>query len=808
MTPALSNFALNFNVDVNLPSWSLSPCSPAAHPEIEQARVSVRYRRGDSHPRVFEPAAWQDGQVALTPPRDSVHGRLQGLALRSRPDASGLVCTLEVALPEQQPFLMLRLSLENQGEQALSIDRLELLDASHRGAGFPGLEADGKAVFFSNGWQSWNWTGAYGRHDRFRRTRLGYLTEPLRINPGTPHPLLPGRFGSDFFGVLGSRSTRKGLLAGFLSQREHFGSLLADLRQRPILRLWANGDGARLDPGQRMETDWAAVFPVDFDRPDPLGEYYAAVARENAVQLRNAPSGWSSWYHYYGQIGEEQLLSNLQAASRLSSSLPLELVQLDDGFESAVGDWVTYRPGFPQGVAPAAAAIREAGFTPGLWLAPFILDPHSHLAADHPDWLLRDRAYRPVHAGYLFDGIWTKALDLTQPAVLEHVREVIHKAVHTWGYPYLKLDFLYAGALKGHYSNPTSTRASALRRGLEVIREAAGEEAFLLGCGCPLGTGLGLVDGMRIGADVAEDWHPKYHGIGFYFHGEPDHPSVRNAIQNALTRSGMHGRWWMNDADDLLLRPETRLTLPEVQTLATVISLTSGSLVISDDLAALPQDRLRLAERLFPPLNRRPQAPDLFDSPTPTRLRLDLEGPAGEWSLLAAFNWSDAPQDLVVRLEDFKLPEGGQQWAREFWSGENRLTAAGELRFPGAPAHGVVLLAVRPRREGTPQYLGSDLHLSQGLEISSWDPGENSLRIQFTRPGRAEGTVDLALPAPPCKASLAGRHLGWSELGEGRWRFLLAFEKLAELSIEWENHAQGGLLQHPEGALDEGQELL
>ena len=35
-------------------------------------------------------------------------------------------------------------------------------------------------------------------------------------------------------------------------------------------------------------------------------------------------------------------------------------------------------------------------------------------------------------------------------------------------------------------------------------------------------------------------------------------PSVRNALQNVLCRLPLHQRWWINDPDCLLLRPETR----------------------------------------------------------------------------------------------------------------------------------------------------------------------------------------------------------------------------------------------------------
>ncbi len=144
------------------------------------------------------------------------------------------------------------------------------------------------------------------------------------------------------------------------------------------------------------------------------------------------------------------------------------------------------------------------------------------------------------------------------------------------------------------------TRAQVLRMGLEALREAAGPDVHLLGCGVPLGPSIGIFDSMRIGADVAPDWPPSELGNESFFRGEFNMPSTRNAIQNALTRAFMHERWWVNDPDCLNLRPDSNLTLAEVQSMATVIALTGGPLLLSDDLPKLPVERLRIAQQLVP----------------------------------------------------------------------------------------------------------------------------------------------------------------------------------------------------------------
>jgi alpha-galactosidase len=330
-----------------------------------------------------------------------------------------------------------------------------------------------------------------------------------------------------------------------------------------------------------------------------------------------------------------------------------------------------------------------------------------------------------------------------------------------------------------------------LRAGLEALRQAAGPGTFLLGATCPLGSPIGVLDAMRVEPDVDVGWHPSIFGVHFFVTKEPDFPSARNATHNALARSFIHRRWWINDPDCLLLRPDTRLTLAEVQTLASVIALSGGSLFLSDKLAGLPTERLRIAQALLPLIRQRPRLLDWLDEPTPRRLRLDLENAGGGWHILALFNWKDMPANLVFRLEEFHLPVDRPYHAREYWSGEVGKLMDGSLAMKDVPAHGCRLLALRPALGDRPQYLGSDLHISQGLEIASWeetkDPEEGTARLylQLERPGRAQGVLDLYLPQAPQAAWLGAEPIQWIWIGESVYRFSVQFLQGAEIRIHY-----------------------
>jgi len=206
----------------------------------------------------------------------------------------------------------------------------------------------------------------------------------------------------------------------------------------------------------------------------------------------------------------------------------------------------------------------------------------------HPDWFIRNQNGEPLPAVY--NPAWTAgrdksayALDPSHREFAQHLEQLFHRLVYEFGYGYLKLDFLFAAAAEGSRHAANLTRAQTLRRGLEAIRRGAGSETFLVGCGCPLGPAVGIVDGMRIGPDVAPYW------------GGDIEPGTRLAIQAIIARSFMHRRLWLNDPDCLMLRAsETRLSLEERFALASAIAVSGGMLLFSDDMNLLDSDSKKL----------------------------------------------------------------------------------------------------------------------------------------------------------------------------------------------------------------------
>lgn len=698
-------------------------------------------------------------------------------------EVDGVRVKVEIALPDAHALVLVRASVTNTSAAAFAQQSYTLLNSKEvrMAAGQAGNADMGCYV---NGWQSWSYSGTYGAKQKPVVTHMGPFQQPKLYDSSTPFLTRAGKYASEMFGALLDRSTRRGWLAGYLSQAEHFGHVLMTAEGQLAISAQAAGDGALIRPETTVSTDWLALECIDLDAAEPMETYLKAAALVNHVQIRSKiPVGWCSWYHYFTAIKPEIIRDNLDKLAELRDQFPVDCIQMDDGFERFVGDWLTPRPIFAAEMDLIAEDIAAENFTPGLWLAPFMVSPASDLRKKHGDWLIQKSNGKPANAGWNWEG-FCFGLDLTHPQVKEYIREVIETAVKEWGYPYLKLDFLYAAALAGKRHDPTKTRARAIRDGMELIRAVAGPDVYLLGCGAPLGSMLGIVDGMRISTDVAPDWDPKYLGLELIFPNDPDLPSAKNAIQNTLTRSFMHNRWWQNDPDCLLLRPTSNLSLAEVQSLATTIFMSGGLLLISDSMNEVSGYRLKIAQAMLPLIGKAPRVLDWADRLNPRLTRHDLSGVIGDWHVLSYLNWENKAVSVDLGLEEYGLDAAGDLIVRDFWSGKTSLVTGGRLRADLAK-HASALFAVRAFDPRQAAYLGGDIHLSQGMELAEWQPGEDGLRFRLALDHTTSGVVDVYLPQTPRTVKAGEAEIACTQLDDHVYRLEVSVERELMVDIRY-----------------------
>ena len=535
---------------------------------VEPTRLAIRFSN-DPHPEPSDDGRYPS-ELASVPLESGVH----------------LVGPFEVAvgIDSTGPEAEVAVTVRSAADRTLRLESV-ILGSRLTGPSTADLR------FLRHGWQSWSFTGSRPLTDAGETPfPSGPWVRSFHHGMGAPAADRAGWHESDLVSVVGTPGGA--CLLGVLERG--VGTGLVYLRK--------GADDVALEAEIQLEVP---ISPLETVAPEPIRlalgpdenallESYADALGRRSEARTHAPfqTGWCSWYQFFNGITEEKLLRNLEVLAKRRGEIPIDVVQLDDGYQRAIGDWLVTGDGFPRGIAPIAEAIRDAGFRPGIWTAPFSVVPESRVYQAHPEWLLR---YGDgLHRGFLHP-TWTKpghvfVLDTSRDDVCEHLMRVF-AGLTGMGFTYHKIDFLFMVAMRCQSHDPRVTRAGRLRRGLEAIRRGAGEDAFVLGCGSPLGAAVGHVDGMRIGPDVAPFWEPRplipAPGI------EPVEPSTKNAIRNVLARAWMHRRLWLNDPDCLMVREQgTELSVDQVRSLAGAIAATGGMLIFSDDVPRLGEAEL------------------------------------------------------------------------------------------------------------------------------------------------------------------------------------------------------------------------
>jgi alpha-galactosidase len=434
------------------------------------------------------------------------------------------------------------------------------------------LRTPAPARFLMNNWQSWGPTQAMAPGERLAGLEERMANYSRYVFSPVPDEAARALL-SDYF--IGGPEW----LAGFLSSR--IAHPYFAIEGREIVG-YLEYFGADIPGAAPLEP-----LLVMSEKPlERLLETYAdQAAMENGVVLpRVHPVGWSSWYQYFTGLTPADVEKNLKIAR---DGFAFDVFQIDDGYEADIGDWLQTKPGFGD-LAGLARMIRGAGFTAGIWTAPFSASDSSELFSRHPGWFVREAGPdggRPV-VSYRNWGKDIYALDTTHPEVQAWLRETFAE-LKRMGFAYFKIDFLFSAAVPGRRVLPV-TPIQAYRQGLAAIREAVGSD-FILGCGAPLLPSLGLVDGMRVGEDTAPFWDPAKFGV--------QGPNAKIAIKNPILRWFMHRRWWLNDPDCLLLRDrDVQLRSNERELYARAAGILDAMLIDSDDLELVSPEGKALFE--------------------------------------------------------------------------------------------------------------------------------------------------------------------------------------------------------------------
>jgi hypothetical protein len=519
------------------------------------------------------------------------------------------------------------------------------------------------------------------------------------------------------FLAMADPATRTGVVTGWLTHGRASGIVLSEPTESSVLIKGRSEYGKLLiEPGETAEGETFAIGYFD-DALVGLEEYADAIAKIHKIKLNRIPSGYCTWYSKpHGGASDEKYMAELaDFCEKNLWKFGFEVLQIDDKWQLSRRDYTSHKPTgpYPSGMKPTAEKITGAGLTAGIWFTPFGWDYKRPVFKDHQDWFVHKED------GSIYSVRWAgDCLDMTHPEARAFLDPVIRRITRQWGYKYIKIDGLWSGmAVKILYPkpdyrddnlgdavfhNPAKTNIEAYRDGLKHVREASGDDVYILGCNVAqnmrtLGGSFGLLDGMRVGSDIGARWS-----------------GILSGAKMGTRLYFLHNRVWHNDPDCLMLRDP--LTLDQARAWGSWIAVSGQLNIASEWLPGLPADKLDVVKRSMPNHGLCGRPVDLFENDPAQVWHLTAGTGEQRKDVIGLFNWDDKkPISLSVDLDKLGLPDDGKGTyvGFDYWEGKFTGPFKGVLKAELRPGSCRVI-AIRRVLE-RPVLVSTSRHVSQGI---------------------------------------------------------------------------------------------
>ena len=640
----------------------------------------------------------------------------RGTITRDRFVAPGLRLDREVWVADDEPAVSIRQRLTNAGDEPIEIEAFHPLACTDAESLRLDEDADEEAwdVLLQRRYKNDIPQPQGFPDDAGEHTAEQFALFQPRGNPDAPATLL-----------------------GSPDWRDHFTEFRIDVEDGeaggPVSSLLAECelDGVRLDPGGERTSRWIELRQGP-DAYDLVETFADRVGRYNGVETppEDPPAVMCTWYFFRDQYGQGELEADLEALA--DNRMPFDVFLIDNSWNlGEFGDFTTL-DNWDRGMDDAADRIREHGYTPGIWDAPYLIDPGTDMVEEHPEWLLTDSGGERINF-YMNDADhWV--LDPTVPGACDYLEREFRRVAEEWGFEYCKFDFMRAvfEADDIDFHDPTKTRFEAYRMGLAAIRRGVGPDTYVSVCGGHYEASLGLADSQRSGSDVGPEW--------------VEWGKLRPYRQN-IYRNWMN-RLWHTDADAATLRdreepyleaaPELshgQLSDVEARTDALNQYLCGGISTFTEYFPELGERR-ELYRHLIPTTFNSPRPLDPFTDPCANYVAQRVEPRCDDldpWRTVGMVNHS--PEESLspeVTLSGSVIEglAGDAFLVTTFFGGEVLgVFERGEtVDLEEIPPHGSELLRVTTWDGDSPVLAGTDSHFTGGgVEIENWSVDGNAV---------------------------------------------------------------------------------
>lgn len=578
-----------------------------------------------------------------------------------------------------------------------------------------------------------------------------------------------GHQGSYMFLAVARPETRDGVVAAWATSLKGSGIVFSGLSEdgknieiQPELQY-----GRCEVPAENDTQNKAKMVPDTFilgafgDCLTGLETYADYVAQVHGIILKPQISGYCTWYsNRNGGAGtEESTREFADVAAEKLVPFGLEYFQIDDkwqlgarGLNGPAKNFTGHNPEgpYPSGMKPTAEYLNSRGLIAGVWFMPFSGNWNDPYYADKQEWFVKSaitypkpgekntRRYSGIDQkeGAPYETFWGgTSLDMTDKVVEKYVHEEVDQIANKWGYKYFKYDGMWtAMACEQLYVNdeympddlglqifddPTLTNVEVYRKGLKMVRTAAGDDVFILGCNVSqnmrtMGASYGLVDAMRIGPDNGSNWEGicagPIRGTARYFY---------------------NGRVWYNDPDPVYVRDSIPLSHAQ---LITSWATVSGQLyAFSDWLPELSDERVNVLQRTIAPARLYTARPlDLFEAKLAHvwKVTAPEKTEKPDVAVFGFFNWSATdPLALEKSAEQLGLDAEVAYVGYDFWADTFVPPFKGKMvcTLPGGTCR---IISIAKMKENEPILVSTNRHVTSPLfevENVRWDAEKMTL---------------------------------------------------------------------------------
>ena len=687
-------------------------------------------------------------------------------------DKSGIRIHTYITCYVEQPYILLKVEVENLNTSPIYVTDLTLIEISSQSGSIQlGSHPSQYHLFLKIPPISPSASARHKIYDGFQLNRDSTL-QPCKD------------------GILYDTESKKSLVFGFITTQKWWphiqvGYQASKRKTQQGLTNWAlyhDCENTECIPGKTLSSE---VGYIDFstDAHSSYRLYTERLASENTTDTQKDPNsntdtnqditqqiftGWSfSTENLGGNFSAKSIREQIDFISKspiFNPNLPggIDYIHLDSGWQPHPGNLKLNPDSFPEGMAPVVEMIHQNGFKAGICIDPFAVEPDDDFVKNNPDTCLRyisteknqsakDEAKandtnKPVEVHLPNREKALTILDSSHPKTQQYVKKVIRKIVEEWGFDIVKVDFssytigMMTVAPNTTWHDKSLSSAELYRSAVNILTEAVqdtSEDTLLAGYNALESVVIGrfqlnfpLVS--QINVDNSDTWHQQN--------------GTKNRLCRYAENLNTHNILWNNVFGELSInepRPVNEAILE-----ITAAALSGATVLAANTPTEFKTLRTELITKILPLTGTAAKPVDYYDEAHPCIWHLPVETEKESWNIVAIFNWKDQQNDIHLDLNAIGLNPDKDYLVHDFWMRNYLGVVSKNVTLLNIAPRSVKLLCFREQQQ-IPQLLSTDLHYTQGsVEILSagWDSHSQSYLIVCQPPRQVEGTFFVHVP--------------------------------------------------------------